>query len=134
MSLKPGSYAGALATFTNLAGRTNAVAGGDVSLKFKGSHQIGGFVLASTTDDPEKTDRSSGAAMQANYSFNSRRVNLSTQFEHYDEPFAMDNGVSQPHGRYGGWCTSITTSIRTYKHSGSVERPFTFSRRRDPRA
>jgi hypothetical protein len=29
MSLKPGSYAGALATFTNLAGRTNAVAGGD---------------------------------------------------------------------------------------------------------
>ena len=56
MSLKPGSYAGALATFTNLAGRTNAVAGADVSLKFKGSHQVAGFALASTTDDP-RADR-----------------------------------------------------------------------------
>ncbi len=103
MSLKPGSYAGALATFTNLAGRTNAVAGGDVSLKFKGSHQIGGFALASTTDDPEKTDRSSGAAMQANYSFNSRRVNLSTQFEHYDQLFVMDTAFLNRTGVTGSW-------------------------------
>ena len=103
MSLKPGSYAGALATFTNLAGRTNAVAGGDISLKFKGSHQISGFALASTTDDPEKTDRSSGAALQANYSFNSRRVNLSTQFEHYDQLFAMDTAFLNRTGVTGSW-------------------------------
>ena len=103
MSLKPGSYAGALATFTNLAGRTNAVAGGDVSLKFKGSHQIGGFALASTTDDPETTGRSSGAAMQANYSFNSRRVNLSTQFEHYDQLFVMDTAFLNRTGVTGSW-------------------------------
>ena len=103
MSLKPGSYAGALATFTNLAGRTNAVAGADVSLKFKGSHQISAFALASTTDDPEQADRSSGAAMQANYSYNSRRVNLSTQFEHYDEPFVMDTAFLNRTGVTGGW-------------------------------
>ena len=103
MSLKPGSYAGALATFTNLAGRTNAVAGADVSLKFKGSHQVGGFALASTTDDPEQTDRSSGAAMQANYSFNSKRVNLSAQFEHYDELFAMDTAFLNRTGVTGAW-------------------------------
>ena len=39
MSLKPGSFAGAMATFTELAGRTNAVAGADLSLHFKGSQQ-----------------------------------------------------------------------------------------------
>jgi Domain of unknown function (DUF5916) len=103
MSLKPGSYAGALATFTNLAGRTNAVAGGDVSLKFKGSHQVTGFALASTTDDPEETDRSSGLAAQANYSFNSRRVNLSAQFEHYDRLFAMDTAFLNRTGVTGSW-------------------------------
>ena len=103
MSLKPGSYAGALATFTNLAGRTNAVAGGDVSLKFKGSHQVSGFALASTTDDPEETDRSSGVAAQANYSFNSRRVNLSAQFEHYDRLFAMDTAFLNRTGVTGSW-------------------------------
>ena len=103
MSLKPGSYAGAIAAFTNLAGRTNAVAGGDVSLKFKGSHQISGFALASTTDEPEQTDRASGAAMQANYSFSSRRVNLSTQLEHYDRAFTMDTAFLNRTGVTDAW-------------------------------
>jgi len=103
MSLKPGSYAGAIATFTTLAGRTNAVAGGDVSLKFKGSHQISGFALGSTTDEPEQTDRASGAAMQANYSFSSRRVNLSTQLEHYDRAFAMDTAFLNRTGVTDAW-------------------------------
>ena len=113
MSLKPGSYAGALATFTNLAGRTNAVAGGDVSLKFKGSHQVSGFRAGVDHRRSRETDRSSGAAMQANYSFNSRRVNLSAQFEHYDELFAMDTAFLNRTGVTGAGSTSTTTSIPT---------------------
>ena len=128
MSLKPGSYAGALATFTNLSGRTNAVAGADVSLKFKGSHQVSGFALASTTDAPEQTDRSSGAAMQANYSFNSKRVNLSAQFEHYDELFAMDTAFLNRTGVTGAW-TYVDYNFYPDKDKHSWIRritPFTF--------
>ncbi len=68
VALRPGSYAGAMATFTNLAGRTNVVGGTDLSLKFKGSNQVTGFVLGSSTDDPVD-GASSGVGLQANYSF-----------------------------------------------------------------
>ena len=104
MSLKPGSYAGALATLTSLHGRTNAVAGVDLSLKVKGSHQITAFVLGSNTDDPAGDDpSSSGIAMQANYGFSSRRVNVSSQVEHYDQLFAMDTAFLNRTGITNGW-------------------------------
>jgi len=105
VSLKPGSYAGGLATLTSLAGRTNAVAGADLSLKLK-SHQITAFVLGSTTDDPEAEGRSSGVALQANYNFNSRRVNVGVQGEHYDESFAMDTAFLNRTGISNGWVYS----------------------------
>jgi hypothetical protein len=41
--------------------------------------------------------------MQANYSFNSRRVNFSTQLEHYDRLFAMDTAFLNRTGVTGAW-------------------------------
>ncbi len=103
VSLKPGSYAGALATFTTLAGRTNAVGGADLSLKFKGSHQVTAFMLGSTTDEPEADGRSSGIALQANYNYNSRRVNVATQVEHYGTSFVMDTAFLNRTGVTDAW-------------------------------
>ena len=102
MSLKPGSYAGALATFTSLNGRTNAVGGADLSLKFAGSQQVTAFILGAATDDPVE-QASSGLALQANYSFSSQRVNVSGQVEHYDEQFVMDTAFLNRTGITNGW-------------------------------
>ena len=41
--------------------------------------------------------------MQANYSFNSRRVNFSTQLEHYDRLFVMDTAFLNRTGVTGAW-------------------------------
>ena len=49
MSLKPGSYAGAIGTFTELAGRHNGVGGVDLNLRLSQSQRFTGFVLASST-------------------------------------------------------------------------------------
>jgi hypothetical protein len=102
MSLKPGSYAGAMATFTSFDSRRNAVAGGDFNLQFKGAQRISAFVLGSTTDR-EDGGHDSGLALQANYSFNSRRVNASTQVEHYDQSFVMDTAFLNRTGITNAW-------------------------------
>jgi hypothetical protein len=102
MSLKPGSYAGAMATFTSFDSRRNAVAGGDFSLQFKGAQRVSAFVLGSTTDR-EDGGHDTGVALQANYSFSSRRVNASTQVEHYDRAFAMDTAFLNRTGITNAW-------------------------------
>jgi len=86
--LNTGSYAGAMATFTELAGRTNAVAGADLSLHFKGSNNLTAFVLGSNTTDGE--DAGQGIGLQANYGYSSRRFGVLSQIEHYGREFVMD--------------------------------------------
>jgi hypothetical protein len=86
--LNTGSYAGAMATFTELAGRTNAVAGADLSLHFKGSNNLTAFLLGSNTTDGE--DAGQGLGLQANYGYSSRRFGVQSQIEHYGREFVMD--------------------------------------------
>lgn len=101
VSLNTGSFAGAMATFTELAGRTNAVAGGDISLHFKGSHNLNGFVLGSSTAGGD--DAGQGLGLQANYGFSSRRVGIQTQIEHYDREFVMDTAFMNRVGFTSAW-------------------------------
>ncbi len=86
--LNTGSYAGAMATFTELAGRTNAVAGADLSLHFKGSNNLTAFVLGSNTADGD--DAGQGIGLQANYRYSTRRFGVLSQIEHYGREFVMD--------------------------------------------
>jgi hypothetical protein len=99
--LNTGSFAGAMATLTELNGRTNAVAGTDLSLNFKGANNLNAFVLgsSSTGGDEDK----SGIAAQANYGFSSRRVGVQTQFEHYARGFEMDTAFLNRVGITSGW-------------------------------
>ena len=107
VGLGAGSFAGAIGTLTQLAGRTNAVGGADLSLSFRGVNRVTAFVLASGTDDPQAaadTDPSSqGLATQLGYGFSSRRSNVQTQLEHYDRGFAMDTAFLNRVGFTAGW-------------------------------
>ena len=103
VSLNRGSYVGALATVTGLAGRTNLTGGTDLSLNFKGANRLTAFVLGSNTEGLEQEGRSGGLATQLNYGFSSRRVGLQTQFEHYDRSFVMDTAFLNRVGFTSGW-------------------------------
>ncbi len=103
-SLGPSSsYLGAIVAATDFAGGYNRVAGGDVSLRF-GSQQVTATLLQSASADPGTAgDSRSGAMAQAAYSYNSRRVGLAAQIEHYDEDFQMDTAFYNRTGITGGW-------------------------------
>ena len=103
LGLKPGSYAGAIATFTELGGRRNAVGGVDLNWKLSDSQRVTAFVLKSgTSGDPETSDQD-GMGTQLKYSYGSRRVTATGQFEHYDRGFAMDTAFLQRVGFTAGW-------------------------------
>jgi hypothetical protein len=101
VSLNTGSFAGAMATFTELAGRSNAVAGADISLHFKGSNNLNGFVLGSNTAGAD--DAGQGLGLQANYGYSSRRVGIQTQIEHYGREFVMDTAFMNRVGFTSAW-------------------------------
>ena len=101
VSLKRGSYAGAIGTLTELAGQRNVTGGVDLSLRFKGAHRISSFLLASSTSGTE--DDGQGLAGQANYGWSSRRIDLYTQIEHYDRAFVMDTAFLNRVGLTSGW-------------------------------
>jgi hypothetical protein len=100
VSLNTGSFAGAMATFTHLAGRTNAVAGGDLSLHFRGSNSLNAFLIGSNTGGGEDGQ---GIGTQARYSFSSRRVGVEGQVEHYDRGFVMDTAFMNRVGFSSAW-------------------------------
>lgn len=107
-SLGSGSYAGAIVTDTRFAGDDNQVVGTDLSWRIHGSHRLNAMALQSwsrtpgdTATDPVRS--SSGAAVQADYSFQSRRSSVSGQFEHYDRGFRMDTAFYNRVGFTAGW-------------------------------
>ena len=106
VSLNTGSYVGAMATLTELAGGTNAVAGGDLSLNL-GAHNLNAFLLGSGGTGADADARQgSGLATQANYGFSSRRSSVFSQIEHYGRGFSMDTAFLNRVGFTSGWVFS----------------------------
>ncbi len=105
IGLKRGTYVGAIVTLTDLAGRSNAVAGADLNYKISDAQRITAFVLGSRTtgdvdhDDPNR----SGAGLQANYSYDTNRYTAAGQIEHYDRGFVMDTAFLNRVGFTSGW-------------------------------
>ena len=127
LSLNAGSFAGAMATLTELAGRTNATVGADLSLNFKGANKVNGFVLASNTSG--SNDRNGqGVAAQANYGVSSRRASLQTQLEHYGRDFVMDTAFLNRVGFTSGWVYGDYSFYPDKARHSWVRRisPFTF--------
>jgi hypothetical protein len=102
VSLSPGSYLGALGTFTALAGRRNSVVGADLNLRVSGSQRVTGFVLASGTSGGGEPSRD-GLGTQLTYGYGSQRINAQGQFEHYDRGFVMDTAFLNRVALTSGW-------------------------------
>ena len=82
-------YIGAIVTDTEHAGRHNRVAGGDVSWKPTPSQGISATYLFSQTG--VKSDAATnGSAAQVSYGYDTRRMLVSAEVEHYDKDFQMD--------------------------------------------
>jgi hypothetical protein len=127
-ALRRSDYVGAIFTHTNLDGRQNLVAGSDISLRPSPSQSINATFLASRTSDRARD--ANGNAMHAGYSFDSRRLNVGTQVEHYDEDFQMDTAFYNRTGFTGTW---LYTGLNFYPRSGQnfwIQRinPFIFAK------
>jgi hypothetical protein len=101
-SLGKGTYLGGIVTDAQLGDESNRVAGSDVSLKI-GEHQsISGTFLSSETR-PQEGDRRSGKAAQATYGYQSDRLTIFSQMEHFDRDFQMDTAFYNRTGITNGW-------------------------------
>jgi Domain of unknown function (DUF5916)/Carbohydrate family 9 binding domain-like len=110
---KPGSYAGAIATFTELAGRQNTVGGADVNYKISDAQRASAFIVGSSTSGDTESDdpNRSGVGLQANYYYEKNRGTVAAQVEHYDRGFVMDTAFLNRVGFTAGW---IFTDLNFY--------------------
>jgi hypothetical protein len=128
-SLGNGSYLGGIATDSELAGGHNRVFGADTSLK-RGSHALSGTVLASQSLSADGTARTSGAAGQAFYSFETKRFVAVTQTEHYDRAFRMDTAFYNQTGITTNWSFAQVNLYPDEKKHSWVKKvsPFVFTK------
>jgi hypothetical protein len=101
-SVGQGQYVGALVTDTEFGAEHNRVAAADVALRHGNNFSWGGALLYS--DSRALTgEATSGFASQASYAFNTRRLSVSGQFEHFDRGFQMDTAFIDRVGLTRGW-------------------------------
>ncbi|MFN7984218.1 MAG: DUF5916 domain-containing protein [Vicinamibacterales bacterium] len=76
VSLRPSEYVGAIVTDSEFAGRSNRVAGMDVSTRVSTTQRVDAFVLASSTR-PDEGDSQRGVAANVIYNYNTRAMSAS---------------------------------------------------------
>jgi hypothetical protein len=96
------NYAGAIVTDTEHAGRSNRVVGTDVLWKFTRAHELNATYLYSKTATGAKDD-TQGSAAQATYTYDTHRLLVIGQLEHYDSNFQMDTAFYNRTGFTAGW-------------------------------
>jgi hypothetical protein len=121
-------YVGGLFTHTYLDGRHNTVAGGDISLRPSTTQSVSATFLASQTQD--RTRDVNGNAVQVKYEYETRRISLGTQVEHFDEDFQMDTAFYNRTGFSGVWTYA---GLNLYPKAGQnfwIQRinPFVFAK------
>jgi len=117
-------YLGGIFTHTVHDGRTNVVAGGDLSWRLAAAHALNATVLTTHTTNRGAED-TGGSAAQASYSFSTRRWNTESQFEHYDENFNMETAFYNRTGFTAAWSFG---EVNFYPKSDWLQRvhPFAF--------
>ncbi len=96
------NYFGGIVVETEHAGRSNRIAGGDFSIRYKKKQQISGTFLESRTAVMGTPERY-GSSAQVSYSFSDRKYAFSTQIEHYANDFQMDTAFYSRTGFTSGW-------------------------------
>jgi hypothetical protein len=128
-SLGDGSYAGAIATVTELAAGHNRVAGADFALK-RGAHTWTGTALVTASRSPDGRDATSGLGGQAFYVYETRRVVAVSQAEHYDRDFRMDTAFLSQTGVTSNWSYLQVSFYPDEKKHGWIKRvsPFVYTK------
>ena len=139
-ALRRSDYIGAIFTDTEHAGRRNFVIGGDLSVRPSETQSLAAMFLSSRTTldsavganfsspgDAPADAETSGAAAAATYSYETRRVSLTTQFEHYDRDFQMDTAFYNRTGFTSAWSFA---EVSFYPKSNWLQRvhPFLFGK------
>ena len=128
-ALRRSDYFGGIFTHTYHDGRDNLVAGGDLSLRLSPAQNFSTTFLASQTS--ERTgSTTAGNAVQASYGYETRRINVGSQIEHYGRDFQMDTAFYNRTGFTAGWSFG---EINFYPKSGTdfwIQRihPFYFTK------
>jgi hypothetical protein len=101
-NLGQGQYVGALVTDIEHGREHNRVAAFDASLRRGDRFTWNGTILHSASADAERGERS-GVGSQATYSYNTRRLTITGQGEHYSRDFQMDTAFINRVGVTRGW-------------------------------
>jgi hypothetical protein len=96
------NYFGGILVDTEHAGRSNRIAGGDLSVRFKARQNVSATFLESRTGVAGK-GVTHGSAAQVSYGFSDRKYSMSTQVEHYAKDFQMDTAFFNRTGFTAGW-------------------------------
>ncbi len=102
VSLRPSEYVGAIVTDSEFAGRSNRVAGMDLSTRVSTTQRFDAFVLASSTR-PSDGPSSRGLAANVMYNYSTRAMSASGSIEHYDRGFQMDTAFLNRVGFTSAW-------------------------------
>lgn len=118
------NFVGTIFSDTRHAGRTNLVAGTDLSARFHKGHQISTMFLSSrTTDTAKPLARAGGTAASVMYNYSSKAFSVTSQTEHYDKEFAMDTAFYNRTGFTSNW--TYAEASRYPKNSHSVLKRYT---------
>ncbi|MDA2928665.1 carbohydrate binding family 9 domain-containing protein [Acidobacteria bacterium AH-259-O06] len=102
-SLGASQHVGAIFTDTEFARGHNRVAGGDLSFRLGQQQQLSGAVLQSGVVSPDGGVSKSGLAAQTLYVYNTKRLEVFSQFEHFDQDFQMDTAFYNRTGITNAW-------------------------------
>jgi hypothetical protein len=128
-SLGNGSYVGAIGTDTELAQGHNRVFGADFSLK-RGAHTWSGTALSTASRSADGREATSGLGGQAFYAYETKRVTVVSQTEHYDRDFRMDTAFLNQTGVTASWAYTQLSFYPDEKKHGWFKRvsPFVYGR------
>jgi hypothetical protein len=128
-SLGNGSYVGAVGTDTELAAGHNRVAGADFSLK-RGAHTWQGTALSTWSRSAEGGEETSGFGGQAFYAYETKRLTVVSQTEHYDRDFRMDTAFLNQTGITSSWAYTQLSFYPDEKKHGWIKRvsPFVYAK------
>jgi len=97
-----GQYAGVLVTDTEFQRDYNRVIAADIALKHGDRIRWNANMILSESATPD-SQSSTGVGGQASYSYDTRRVGVSGQIEHYSSDFRMDTAFINRVGITRGW-------------------------------
>jgi hypothetical protein len=102
-SLGASNYVGAIATDTEFADSFNRVAGADLSWRIRTNQRIIGNALYSSSREVRDPAIRGGFAGSGSWAYETKRQNVITFVEHYDQDFRMDTAFYNRVGITSGW-------------------------------